>query len=418
MGDGRIRKLSPLVIHHFAITQVDSGKEIELDPSHIIDLNIYESIVSPGITGSIKFQDIDAVKELEEIGPGDQFEFSISTEGRDQLYLGFEIYASRGDQLAIKNYSSHAQMSSFQFASPWLIEAATKPLSRSWQEKTIHDMVKDLVEACGGTWSGRSEQTAPTIEHFVTPLWTPLHTIKYLMSLAQSGSGSGGYVIFTDLELDEVIFSSIDKLLQVDNPDEEGFHPRTHQIRNPKRVHQQFLESNFDSLLHVNAGLPKTTYYSFNYDRTKHVKTDKKMTDFGGKRLGATTPIATKYDDDAYTSIKFSSVWPNTRERIKEEATLDKLTDARLGAHYAYLWSDLFKVTLVSNPDSSRRAGNLAKISWPSIADNKTAPNVQFAGEWLIRDIHHAISSSNWDQIITLCGDGYKEIKRSDLMKW
>jgi hypothetical protein len=397
-----------------------NGKNVPIDPSYVIAMNMYESITQPGITGDITFTDWQGAKESGEIFAGDVLEFGFSTEGADKSQsMFFTVYASSGDVPNVDGYNQ----TTYQFCSTWLVEALTRQVSKVYYNKRISAIVQDLLEECGVSHVEHIEPTKQILENFVAPLWNPIHTIKHLLSMATSEDGDqGGYVFWTDFDNEGIYCMPMHMIMEgtISLPDESS--PYVTEAHNPyykNLIHSHVVESDFDVVQMVNAGLGNTKIVGFDYDRLDFVTTDLKVGDYEHAHVSNRLPLNEDYVEDAYSSTHFSTLYPSNDVQVDHENKIKELVEGRMKNHYSLLFSDLIKMNLHVNADTMRRAGELIHLVFdvPDGMDSQHGSKM-YTGTYVIRDIRHMISFGNYSQAITVCGDGYKEISRDDLVKW
>lgn len=391
---------------------------VEIEPSSVAELNIFESLMSPGITGYFILEDYQGAKELGEISSGDKVEISFKSDNESSMNLQLAVYASYGDEVFEQAYGNFTKI---HFCSEWLIPAFTRQVSKVFKDKTVEDIVKDFVEVeCGGKM-GIVEPVLDTFkqELFVSPLWTPIHTIKYFMGFIQNQEGQGGYLLWTDSKTGLTNFTTYNFLLKMNygraNVD---FVLRPLNPRYAGKVENMKIETNFDLIKFMNLGIHNTKVYGFDYDRKQFIETDCNIKEYNHQHLSSKIPIQEAYLDDKYTTVKFSSLYPSEKALISDEKKPKDYIEGYLYSNYSNLMGDLFKINVQVHGSTQRRAGFKVKLDYPSMKESKTQPHKQFNGDYIIRDIRHTINGSIYKQFITLISDGYKEISRGDLISW
>jgi hypothetical protein len=422
---------TPFTFPHCTIISADSTTpDSQIDASTIMDMDVYESITHPGITGRIKFFDWQGAKEFLEIFAGDTISFEWGQEtgpdGESDSLIGeYIIYGSSGDETP---KDTTYNITEFFFCSPWLIEATTRQISKAWEKRgdgiKISDMVKDLIVECGGT-PGTIIPTQQKLERFVSPYWTPLHIIRYFMGHAMDEQGRGGYTLWTDIKTGNVNFTPIAWFFEgnvedVTTDESKKLTVRPQNFRFAGKIHAQTIESEFDILKYINSGIPNSEVYSFDYDRTSITKNGEPITDYAHPHLSSAISLPLTYEDKKYISSSYSTLWPNTAERMNDAKlkTHSELVDGKIRSGYTYLFSDIVKISMLSNANITRRAGSLVKLNYMSIESHKAEPNLKLTGSYLIREIRHSIVDNDYFQVLTICNDGYKEMGRLDMIEW
>lgn len=395
--------------------------DIEVIREHITDIQLFESITQPGITGYIDLMDYQALVEKGNVFADDKIRIIFTVEGNpNDLKLDFVLYANEdGKVIPDQQYNSVR----FNLCSPWLVQALCKTYSKNFDDMKISDIISSLLEECGAK-IGFIEPTKQIIESFVSPLWSPYHIIKYLLSFALNSSGTGGYLCWTDLKTGKVNVTTLDYLMKGSLGRFDEFLVNPENPRYHGRIDAMTIETNFDIIRLISNGGASTKYYGFNFDTNKIVKTETKINEVNQKHLSTKFPVPITYlTEDVYHNIKYTSLFPNTKESIEgDDSKLQDLLDGKLQNDYSLLSTDVFKLNIVTNGDPDRRVGWLAKLDFPSQNINVTGHNAelneQYKGDYLIRDISHTFSFfQEYRQAICLCADGYKQFPR-DAISW
>jgi len=401
-------------------------KDIEVDAVYINKIEIYESLSQPGIIGVIDIRDFKGLQEQFNIFADDYIKIfvGIDSEEENDISLIYKIYTNEGSSFLNTNRYDILRLG---FCSPWLIDGLTnyisKPYGTSDTPIKISDIVADLLKECGAE-IGYIEPTKQTFENFVTPRWTPYHSIKYLLSMATNEDMNGGYICWTDIITNKVNVTSLDYLIKGNLGKYNSFIMNPMNLRYSGRVIDMTFESSYDLIRTVNNGLPKHNITGFNYDKKGHISTNKSMKDFNQKRLGKKFPIPKRFLElleEGKLGGKFTPLFPPTDESTNEEQIFN-LMEGKLSNEYSFLTSDIFKINIKSLGEMKRRVGWLALLEYPSSDKNKNESdkidNKKFKGEYLIREIKHEISlSGDYNQYITLISDGYQEFD-AELIEW
>lgn len=398
-------------------------KGYELNLATVSNIEIFESLTRPGITGLIDIKDYQALQELGNVFADDiiSITFSVDNDENNELVLNFKIYTNEGSrQLALNTYD----VLRLGFCSPWLVDGLCRNLSKAYSNKKISYIFEDLLKECGAD-IGYIEPTKQELESFVTPYWTAYHSIKYLTHFALNENDLGGYICWTDLRSGKVNVTTLDYLLSGKlGKYKEGFTVYPANYRFSGRVKNILIESSYDTIRMVNNGMPETRYYAFNYDTKQIVNTTDNIASFKSTRLSKKFPLSINYNTDRYVSHKYSPLFPQTANSIaSDENKIMDLLNGYSKTNYAYMSSDVFKINIESLGEINRRVGWLTELDYPSVAansnqNNDPVGNKQLKGMYLIREIKHQFSLlQDYTQYITLVNDGYFE-NNNDLITW
>lgn len=387
----------------------------------IIEINIYESLTKEGITGNIVLADWQGLRELGHIFAGDEITMVFKSEDREDLTLKFKIYATKDNrQLSSQTYNT----TNFMFCSPWLIDGFGRQLSKPYKDKYIHEIVKDLLEDCGAE-IGIIEETKQKLENFVTPLWTPVHSIRYLLNHALNKDNKGGYVLWTDLKSGKVNMKTLDTIFK----GSEGTTPKFLEMPANKQyegaVKDATYEQSWDIIQYLHIGMNKIRNYSLWFDKKEIIETKDNIKEMSYKHIALKFPVAQKYlDDKKYWVNYYQCLYPKKADAITSKEEVEDFVKGEQYSRYAYLMTDITKINFQTVGQSDRRVGMMAELSLQSQnqPDTQTG-NLQVNGNYIVRDIRHHISSPNnaqYDQYVTLINDGYYKFDNTgdELVKW
>lgn len=388
-------------------------KGVEILPQAIGEVNFYESILSPAILGDLTIADWQGLDEVGEVFGGDDFEIQFLTEDSEELSLKYKIYATN---LKVDPSLSFNAVS-YNFCSEWLIDATTRQISKSYKDKYVHEIIKDLLTECGAK-IGFIEPSKQKLNHFTTPLWTAIHSITHLCSFAMNKQDVGGYIFWTDLKTDKVNCTTIDYLYKGSHGIlEKPFTTIAENQMYENRYSSLNMESNFNIIRYVNQGMTKTRYDGYFYDKNKVYSTKDNIKEITHKHLGTKIPISMKYLDKKYNSIHSCMLHPSTDDLITDDKMYEDIVDGFMKRRYVDLFADCFKINISMNPSSKRRAGNICTLDYQSQDTPKTKVDKQYSGKYVIRDIRHCIFNGNYMHALTLMSDGFKQSSR-DLITW
>lgn len=378
-------------------------KGIELLPQAVGETNLYESLVFPAVLGDITIADWEGFDEIANVFAGDDIELLISTEDSTELKLKYKIYNCVNSVQVGKLY----QPITYRFCSKWLIDGMSRQISKSWKDKYIHEVIKDLLTECGAT-IGFIEETKQKMNRFTTPLWTAVHSIHHLLTFAMNKQDVGGYVFWTDLLTDKVYCVTLDYLFKstfgkatnkfMSLPQNQGY---------DSRIKELTVESNFDLIKSLKTGIYNNTHQGFNFDKKEEYQYDDDIDVMDHKHLATKLPFPELYTDEKYKTITGTYIFPSEDNLITDEKLFTDMVDGRAKTRAVRLMTDCFKVNILSNPLSSRRVGHTAEIEFQSEDKSSAKYNPHYTGTYLIRNIRHMIFNGVSQQAITFITDGY-----------
>lgn len=386
---------------------------VTLDALAVTELHIFESITQPGITGTIEFKDWQGLMELGHVVPGDDVVIAWSSENKSIISRTFVLTAQEAVQeLDTATYNVYK----LHFCSKWSFSAFATKYTEVYRDKYIHEIVRDILEVGCGATVKFIEPTKQKLENYCLPMWTPARSLKRLLSFAQNQSGVGGYVVWTDLDTDQVMCTTVDYMLKKSIGYWETFYMRSTNTRYEGSVKSITGEQHFDLVRYLNMGMFHTNLVTMDYDRDDLFTTDEDIKKYSHKHVAKKYPMPTKYASEDYAIARFSSIYPST-DSISKELGVKELAEGELRTDYTMFFTDAFKVNVLSVGESSRRCGMMAKLDYPSVDENKQKFNKKYQGDYLIRSIRHVFGSGDYFQAITLASDGYFD-HPGDLVEW
>ena len=389
-------------------------KGVDILPQAIGELNIYESIVSPGILGNVTIADWQGFDEIGEIFADDDLIITFNTKDRDELSLKYKIYAADTSV----EVSHTFQPITYRFCSPWLIDGLTRQISKPYKDKYIHEIIKDLLEECGAD-IGFIEPTIQKLNRFTTPLWTAVHSIHHLLSFAMNKQEVGGYVFWTDMKTGKTNVTTVDYLYKgtYGKEDQKFMSLPTNEFYEA-RIFDLSFDTQFDIIKYLNQGTAMNVYHAYYIDKNKTFIFDKRIDEVAHTHLSKALPLNKKFANRKYSSTHSTFLYPQNDALVTDENEIKYMVDGRAKTKYVRLSADMFKLNILTNANSSRRVGNLAEIEYQSTDKTKAEKNKQYSGNYLIRNIRHMSFNGSYRQAVTLISDGYKETNLSTLVNW
>ncbi len=399
---------------------------IEVDISKIKSLEIFESIEFPGNVGNVVIDDWVTLKEKLNIFSGDIVDISFGRDSDPVLVLEMVITDDPVEIILPGQDDKYIQLS---FCSKWLVEGFTQNRSKVWKNKYIHEIVADLVEDCGGTL-GAFERTKQKLDRFVSPFWSPIQTIRYLMGFAVDRNDHGGYLLFSDLREDNVNFLPYNRLIHAEInagrvPFNLKFNPK-HALSYEKILNLSVANS-YDSIKYGNSGLGRSQYIGFDYDKTEMMKNDLRIDEYIHNHLSTVLPLNNKYLGDKYRTSKEMLLYPNTDSLITDDVieseeylrSPSELLNGKMNTKQSLTFSDMVTLNIVTNGEGvHKKSGRLIGVEIPSRNRKIEVLHKQLSGTYLIKNLKHSIVDLIYSNTMTVISDGYKLVSRKDMITW
>lgn len=411
--------------------------DIDIDPSYIISLNIYESIDIPGITGTIYIKDYGAIKEKNEIFSGDLLKISFKSDFRNEINSEFIIYESLPTYI---EEESNFFIIGFNFCSKFLYNLTIQKCNKVFKgKKKIHDILEEILKDCKAN-IGYIEETIQEFNNFCPPFWNYLFILKYLLNLSSNSSKKAGFICFENLFDNNVKIYSLDSILN----GSIGLYPEEIVIKTVNdsshdKLYNLTLENDFNIFKYILKGYHKTNVYSINYDYSdseqsyfissifsnidNQFTTKENCIEYPYTHLSKYIPINKEFFENEELikktrNIIFEGFFLNQDEKIENKEIHENFINALAQNHYIYKCINFLKANILVNGDSNKSSGMLVRLKFPSLEEDRTSGDNHYSGTWLITSINHILSPSKYYQAITLSSDGYKIFNPKKVKSW
>jgi len=403
---------------------------IDLDITYVSQLDIYEDLEQLGPSGTLVYQDWNFLENFGEISLGDKLEISFTRfqpGGEDYWEIPIE-YTFRLTNIKKENkFNNLHNLLAFEFETDWVIEANIRRRSRYWTNARIDQIIKDLVKECGGNVEsndiGNSEfiPTKQKLERFVSPYWTPIETIYYLLKISQDENGNGNYHLWTDLQTGLVQFWPIARLLKKEyysivNDSNIGTVPFDLSMNTPsefsarKILGKIAIEDNADLIRDSSMGVIRNKHVGFDYDNTRIISKEKRIDSIETSLPEKKLPFSSHLLGLQYRPTYYSGLFENRTELNKGDTA--SLIDGYSETRMSTFKNQMLKLRLKVNGEGTfKRVGKNIKVVYPSIDASETTEteDKQYTGNYLITKIRHFIQGTEYVNVLSLVSYGYNE---------
>jgi len=208
-------------INEINLISLNKGISISL-LDYLVEINLYESVFDPIVTGSIILSDS---RNLTSLFPlvGDEYLFinvkTPSLTDKDSIYKTFRIYS-----LENKNYVNDGSTIIYELGimSTEGFNDVLNPIYKSFEgtpSKVINDIFIDYIQANRNIITGSSVKTTLTfleypknILKFISPGWTPIQCINWLAGKCLPAAGKAANFLFWETTK-RFYFGSMDSIL-------------------------------------------------------------------------------------------------------------------------------------------------------------------------------------------------------------
>ena len=192
------------------LVQIVNSKGVALDVTNqILNIEIYEDLFSPFITGSLLVVDsIDISSVLPLVGE-ERVNIEIETPGIGKIKEQFYLYKMSNKD----RFSESAMAYQIHFMSLEGIVDANKKISKAFSGKNS-DIVQKLIrsEGLNSKKTANIEETRNS-QKYVSNFWSPTQNISYVMEDSENIAGAPSFVFFENRE--GYVFASLNSLYAV-----------------------------------------------------------------------------------------------------------------------------------------------------------------------------------------------------------
>ena len=246
-------------------------------------ITYFESIVSPAISLSLNFIDVDQLISRQGVTGGEYLSLRIGVRGYDK---DFEIKADKHllmlNSVKDVSTSSSSQLATLEFLS---VEGIINETARVNQRFTgnVTETVKKLLKGKKGiqTKKNLDSDRASNAYSFVGNLKRPFDTIQWLCSKTQSSKDGYGFLFFETL--DGYVFKSIEKLLD-QRPVEYKKSEKAEDASDDFRILENNLNQTNDIGMNCRMGMYANKTIYINLDNASQKTVDFKIEDLNLKK--------------------------------------------------------------------------------------------------------------------------------------
>jgi hypothetical protein len=381
------------------------------------EINVYENLHNSCITADMAIVDsLNQIMNLPITGH-EWIRFSFKTPGQSLIKLHLRIYKTSSrelEKLRRQVFVLHC-IDDVEFTN------AETRVSKAYKGKLISDIASNIQDEFLGSSFNKIE-TTKNLFHIIPAYWTPIKTLNFLASRANSSTYLGSnYVYFQTV--DGFNFVSIEKLCdttpvqkyisQPANVREQDvpIHPPRTVASDEVAIQSYKFDNNFDTLENVTNGmytnrllwhdLQKKQFgetdfsYPDTYDNFKHIELNKVQG--GSSRLWTS---ASDFDNDIYGAFRFFSTGMPDQETFVKQWLQQRISQMQ----------QIQNVRMFATVpgDSNRRVGDIVELALPSPEppiDNQLVMDKYYTNRYLITGLRHTINRKQYLTTLELIKD-------------
>ena len=373
-------------------------------------ITYFESIVSPAISLSLNFIDVDQLISRQGVTGGEYLSLRIGVRGYDK---DFEIKADKHllmlNSVKDVSTSSSSQLATLEFLS---VEGIINETARVNQRFTgnVTETVKKLLKGKKGiqTKKNLDSDRASNAYSFVGNLKRPFDTIQWLCSKTQSSKDGYGFLFFETL--DGYVFKSIEKLLD-QRPVEYKKSEKAEDASDDFRILENNLNQTNDIGMNCRMGMYANKTIYINLDNATQKTVDFKIEDLKLKK----SPKLPNRLETFPTRLMLRVLDKGALQKGSQKKELQKENELAIYQSKSYarnnlIFSQSMSVSIPFNP--TLRAGQMMNLRFPLRKGNDQETTTygeesddDVSGKYLISELSHDISDNQAHTQLTLIRD-------------
>ena len=373
-------------------------------------ITYFESIVSPAISLSLNFIDVDQLISRQGVTGGEYLSLRIGVRGYDK---DFEIKADKHllmlNSVKDVSTSSSSQLATLEFLS---VEGIINETARVNQRFTgnVTETVKKLLKGKKGiqTKKNLDSDRASNAYSFVGNLKRPFDTIQWLCSKTQSSKDGYGFLFFETL--DGYVFKSIEKLLD-QRPVEYKKSEKAEDAGDDFRILENNLNQTNDIGMNCRMGMYANKTIYINLDNATQKTVDFKIEDL---KLKKSTKLPNRLETFP-TRLMLRVLDKGALQKGSQKKELQRENELAIYQSKSYarnnlIFSQSMSISIPFNP--TLRAGQMLNLRFPLRKgdDQETTTYGQesdddVSGKYLISELCHIIGNNQAHTQLTLIRD-------------
>ena len=373
-------------------------------------ITYFESIVSPAISLSLNFIDVDQLISRQGVTGGEYLSLRIGVRGYDK---DFEIKADKHllmlNSVKDVSTSSSSQLATLEFLS---VEGIINETARVNQRFTgnVTETVKKLLKGKKGiqTKKNLDSDRASNAYSFVGNLKRPFDTIQWLCSKTQSSKDGYGFLFFETL--DGYVFKSIEKLLD-QRPVEYKKSEKAEDASDDFRILENNLNQTNDIGMNCRMGMYANKTIYINLDNATQKTVDFKIEDLKLKK----SPKLPNRLETFPTRLMLRVLDKGALQKGSQKKELQRENELAIYQSKSYarnnlIFSQSMSISIPFNP--TIRAGQMLNLRFPLRKgdDQETTTYGQesdddVSGKYLISELCHIIGNNQAHTQLTLIRD-------------
>ena len=377
-------------------------------------IDYYESVMSPSISLTVTFIDVDQVISRKGITGGESLDLSVKMEGFDD---DFKI-TSKKHRLMLNSVrdvitDTNKQIATLEFVSKESIINETARVNKKFTGN-VTQIVKDILEKDKkGILSKKKLKTDNAVNKysFVGNLKRPFDTIQWLCPKAQSSNKNFGFLFYETL--DGYNFRSIEKLLK---EKAEVYEKPDRPIAGSFRIIENNLNQSNDIGHNCRMGMYANKTIYIDLENETYKEEEFKITELKPK-LKKPPKLPDKLEDKP-TRLMFRILDQGALQKGSKKEEVEKRNELAVYQNKSYirnnlLFSQSLNLSVPLNPDL--RAGQMIEVKLPLRKSDDGEPVSSYgsekdndiSGKYMISELRHLIGGGSGETQLELVRDAF-----------
>ena len=380
-------------------------------------IDYFESVMSPSISLTITFIDVDQVINREGITGGESLDLSVKIAGFDDFKITSKKHNLMLNSVRDVVTDSQKQIATLEFVSMDSIINETCRVNKKFTGN-VTQIVEQLLTKKGGS-DKKGIQTKKELKSdkavnkysFVGNLKRPFDTIQWLCPKAQSSNKNFGFLFYETL--DGYNFRSIEKLLK---EDAEIYEKLDRPVESPYRIIQNSLNESNDIGHNCRMGMYSNKTIYIDLENETYKEEEFKITEIKPK-LKKPPKLPDKLEDKP-TRLMFRILDQGALQKGSTKKDVEKRNELAVYQNKSYirnnlLFSQSLNLSVPLNPDL--RAGQMIEVKLPlrktddgnPVSSYGSEKDNDISGKYMISELRHLIGGGSGETQLELVRDAF-----------
>ena len=380
-------------------------------------IDYFESVMSPSISLTITFIDVDQVINREGITGGESLDLSVKIAGFDDFKITSKKHNLMLNSVRDVVTDSQKQIATLEFVSMDSIINETCRVNKKFTGN-VTQIVEQLLTKKGGS-DKKGIQTKKELKSdkavnkytFVGNLKRPFDTIQWLCPKAQSSNKNFGFLFYETL--DGYNFRSIEKLLK---EDAEIYEKSDRPVEGSFRIIENNLNQSNDIGHNCRMGMYSNKTIYIDLENETYKEEEFKITELKPK-LKKPPKLPDKLEDKP-TRLMFRILDSGALQKGSTKKDVEKRNELAVYQNKSYirnnlLFSQSLNLSVPLNPDL--RAGQMIEVKLPlrktddgnPVSSYGSEKDNDISGKYMISELRHLIGGGSGETQLELVRDAF-----------